>query len=184
MQLSAVARAVWLPGLGAALTSVGFGAILAFSALLFETRGWSPIWLGFSCYAIALVAARAFFGKLPDKFGGAKVALVCIFVEAAGLALIWSASTELVAAIGAALTGFGYALVYPGLGAEAVRRTPIQSRGMAMGAYTVCLDIALGLGSPALGAIAGAAGLASVFLASSIAVLCAAFVAACLLVKR
>ena len=55
------------------------------------------------------------------------------------------------AAAGAALTGFGYSLVYPGLGVEAVRRAPPQSRGLAMGAYTVFLDVALGFGSPALG---------------------------------
>ena len=57
------------------------------------------------------------------------VALGSVFVEAAGLALIWFASTSAVAAAGAALTGFGYALVYPGLGVEAVRRASPQNRG-------------------------------------------------------
>ena len=82
-----------------------------------------------------------------------------MFVEAAGLALIWFASKAVLAAAGAALTGFGYSLVYPGLGVEAVRRAPPQSRGLAMGAYTVFLDVALGFGSPALGLIAGWTGL-------------------------
>ena len=109
------------------------------------------VWLSFSAFAIALVAARLFFGHTPDKLGGAKVALVSVFVEAAGLGLIWFASTAVLAAAGAALTGFGYALVYPGLGVEAVRRVPPQSRGLAMGAYTVFLDVALGFGSPVLG---------------------------------
>jgi predicted MFS family arabinose efflux permease len=45
-----------------------------------------------------------------------------------------------------------------------------------MAAYTVCLDIALGLGSPALGLIAGSTGLGSVFLASTMVVLGAALV--------
>ena len=40
--LVSVAGAVWAPGLGAALSSIGFGAILAFSSLLFAERGWSP----------------------------------------------------------------------------------------------------------------------------------------------
>ena len=34
---------VWLPGLGAAFGSVGFGAIIAFGSLLFAERGWSPV---------------------------------------------------------------------------------------------------------------------------------------------
>ena len=50
-------------------------------------------------------------------------------------------------------------------------RAPAQSRGLAMGAYTVFLDVALGFGSPLLGLLAGWAGLGSVFLASALAVL-------------
>ena len=178
-----VVGAVWLPGVGAALSSIGFGAILAFGALLFDARGWSPVWIVFSSYAVALVAARAFFGDLPDRLGAAKVALASVFVEVTGLLLIWLAPNAAVATAGAALTGFGYALVYPGLGAEAIRRAPPESRGMAMGAYTVFLDIALGFGSPALGLVAGVAGLGAVFLTSAIVVLGAAVVAALLLVR-
>jgi MFS family permease len=176
-----VLGAVWLPGFGSALSTVGFGAMIAFSALLSAERGWSPVWLSFSAFAIALVAARLFFGHAPDRLGGAKVALASVFVEATGLALIWFASTSAVAAAGAALTGFGYSLVYPGLGVEAVRRAPPESRGLAMGAYTVFLDVALGFGSPVLGLTAGWTGLGSVFLASAIVVLGAAGVAAWLL---
>ncbi len=112
------------------------------------------------------------------RLGGARVALVCALIEAAGLALIWLAPGRVLAAIGATLTGFGYSLVYPGLGIEAVRRAPPESRGLAMGAYTACLDLALGVSSPALGLIAGEAGLSAVFLASTLVVLCASAVAA------
>jgi MFS family permease len=176
--LMKVLGTVWLPGFGAALSTIGFGAMIAFSSLLSAERSWSPVWLTFSVFATALVAARLCLGHTPDKLGGAKVALTCVFVEAAGLALIWFASNSGLAAVGAALTGFGYSLVYPGLGVEAVRRAPPQSRGLAMGAYTVFLDVALGLGSPALGLLAGWTGLGSVFLASAIVVLGAAGVAA------
>jgi len=179
--LTKVLGVVWLPGFGAALSTVGFGAMIAFSALLSAQHGWSPVWLTFSAFAIALVAARLFLGHTPDTLGGAKIALVCVFVEAAGLALIWFASNPALAAAGAALAGFGYSLVYPGLGVEAVKRAPLQNRGLAMGAYTVFLDIALGFGSPALGLLAGRTGVGSVFLASAILVLGAAVVAGWLL---
>ena len=176
-----VLGAVWLPGFGSSLSSVGFGAMIAFSSLLSAERGWNPVWISFSAFAIALVAARLFLGHTPDRLGGAKVALVCVFIEVAGLALIWAASNPVLAAAGAALTGFGYSLVYPGLGVEAVRRAPPQSRGLAMGAYTVFLDVALGFGTPALGLVASWAGLGSVFLTSALIVLCAAAIAAWLL---
>ena len=176
-----IAGAVWMPGMGSALSSIGFGAMLAFSSLLFTERGWTPIWLPFSAFALALVTARVTLGHLPDRVGGAKVALVSVLIEAAGLVLIWLATGPALAATGAALTGFGYALVYPGLGTEAVRRAPPQSRGLAMGAYTVFLDVALGFGSPLLGIIAGWQGLGVVFLASAILVLSSAVFAAILL---
>jgi len=179
--LMKVAGTVWMPGLGSAFSSIGFGAIIAFSSLISVERGWSPVWLIFSAFAVSLVAARLAFGHVPDRLGGARVALVCVLIEAAGLALIWLAPGHAVAAAGAALTGFGYSLVYPGLGFEAVRRAPPQSRGLAVGAYTAFLDVALGFGSPVLGLIAGWAGLGSVFLASALTVLCAAAVAVRLL---
>jgi MFS family permease len=120
-------------------------------------------------------------GHMPDQLGGAKVALVCVLVEAAGLALIWLAADRTTAATGAALAGFGYAPVYPGLGVEAVRRAPSKSRGPAMGAYTVFLDVALGFGSPALGLIAGRFSLNAAFLASALIALGAATISTRLL---
>ena len=179
-----IAGVVWMPGIGSALSSIGFGAMLAFSSLLFTERGWTPIWLPFSAFALALVAARVTLGHLPDRIGGARVALISVLIEAGGLALIWLATGRVLAATGAVLTGFGYALVYPGLGAEAVRRAPPQSRGLAMGAYTVFLDVALGFGSPALGLVAGWQGVGAVFLASAILVLSSAVFAAILLGGR
>jgi MFS family permease len=178
-----VLGAVWMPGIGSALSTIGFGAMVGFSSLLSAECGWTPVWMAFSAFALALVVARLVMGHLPDRIGGAKVALVFVHIEAAGLGTIWLASSLTIAAIGAVLMGFGYSLVYPGLGVEAVRRAPPQSRGLAMGAYTVFLDVALGFGSPVLGLIAGHAGLSSVFLASMIAVLGTAVIAA-LLVRK
>ena len=179
-----VAAAVWMPGFGSALSSIGFGAIIAFGSLLAAQRGWSPVWLVFTAFALALVAARLLFGHVPDRIGGARVALVCMIVEAVGFALIWLAPGRSVAMAGAALAGFGYSLVYPGLGVEAVRRAPPQSRGLAMGAYTAFLDFALGFGSPALGLIAARFGLDAAFLVSALIALGAAAIPIRLLFAR
>jgi MFS family permease len=183
LSLAKVVGAVWVPGLGSALGSVGFGAVTTFVALLFANRGWAHGWLAYTAYALAFVAARLLFSDIADRIGGAKVALVCALVEAAGQGLIWLAARPDLALIGAALTGFGFSLVYPGFGVEAVRRVPAQSRGLAMGAYTAFLDVAQGLSSPALGLVAREAGLSVVFLASALTVLSAALVASWLMVQ-
>ena len=168
-----VVRKIWKPGLGAALSSVGFGAITAFASLLFVARGWTPVWLPFTAYAVGLIAARMLFGHGPDRFGGARVAVVSLLIETAGLTLIAFAPSAMLAALGAALTGLGYSLVFPGFGVEAVRSAPPESRGIAMGAYTACLDLALGTSGPLLGFVASAAGLGAVFIASALVVLSA-----------
>jgi MFS family permease len=77
-ELLKVVRAVWIAGSGSALSSIGFGAMIAFSSLLSAERGWSPVWLPFSTFAVSLVAARMVFGHVPDRPGGAKVALICV----------------------------------------------------------------------------------------------------------
>ena len=171
LSIVSVVRRIWLPGLGAALSSIGFGAIAAFGSLLFAEHGWRPVWLAFSAYALALIVARLLFGHLPDRIGGARVGLMFVAIEVAGLATMGLAGTAWMAAIGAALTGFGYSLVFPALGVEAVRRAPGESRGVAMGAYTACLDLALGVSGPVLGALGGHAGTSAIFLASAAAVL-------------
>ena len=111
------------------------------------------------------------------RSGGPKVALVSVLIEATGVTLIWLATSPVVVFVGAGVTGLGYSMVYPGFGVEAVRRAPPESRGLAMGAYTAFLDLALGLANPALGLLAGRAGLSTVYLASALTVLCAAVVA-------
>ena len=83
--------------------------------------------------------------------------------------------------VGAATTGVGYSLVYPGFGLEAVRRPPGEAKGLAMGAFTAFMDLSLGIATPALGLVADHAGLGTVSLVSALVVLAAAIVAVLLL---
>ncbi|MGX5849293.1 arabinose transporter [Mesorhizobium sp. PL10] len=165
--LGKVLKAVTLPGIGLAFASLAYGAMTAFAVLYFTERGWQPAWFSFTAFAIALIVARLAFGGLPDRMGGAKAALLFVVVQAIGMALIWASPFALLGFVGAFVAGFGYAFVYPGLGREAVRRAPAGSQGLAMGIYTAFLDVALGILTPLLGLLAGAAGLGSIFLVSA-----------------
>ena len=169
------------PGIGAALSSVGSGAVIAFSSLLFVQHGWAP-WSAFSAFAAAFILNRLLLGHLPDRFSAEKVALICVLAEAAGLFVLSHSDTFPIALFGAGLTGFGYSLVYPALGVRAMRVAPAQDRGVIMGAYTAFLDVALGFGTPALGFVADKTGLAGAFVAS--AALCVITAGICLLLMR
>jgi MFS family permease len=70
-----VLASIWVPGLGLALSSIGFGAVTAFVALLFVDRGWSPGWPAFTAFAACFIVARVLFGHVVDRWGGERVAL-------------------------------------------------------------------------------------------------------------
>jgi MFS family permease len=179
----AVLRRVALPGFGLALSSVGFGTITAFVALLFVARQWAHPALAFTAFGIAFIAARLRFGELPDRIGGARVALAAVAVGAIGQGMIALAASPLVATLGAALSGAGYSLAFPAFGVEAVRRAPAQARGAAMGAYIMFLDVALGFTGPAAGYVVGVAGYPTMYLASA-AVMLASLAVAWILLRE
>jgi len=172
-----VARVVWMPGIALSLSGIGFGATTTFVALVYADHGWEGTWLAFTMLSIAFMVARVFFGHLPDKFGGARVALLCVMLEGLGLATLWLAQGPHLALAGVTLTGFGYSLVYPALGVEAIRRTPPEAHGLAMGTYTAFFDLTMGIGTPVLGYVANRAGLQVVFLISAFSAFCAAPIA-------
>jgi MFS family permease len=161
-----VIAAVWLPGLGLAFSSLGFGAVTTFIILLFEKHGWDNGWLALTLFASSFVLVRLLFGHLPDKLGGAKVALVFVIIEIAGLLIIGFANYPMLAFIGATVTGVGYSLVFPSLGLEAVKNAPQESKGIATGIYTAFLDLALGIANPLLGLLADAESINTVFIIS------------------
>ena len=173
-----VLAAVWIPGLAMAFSSVGYGIMTAFAVLLFVQQGWQPAWLSFTAFAVALMVARMFFGALPDRLGGARSAMIFIIIHSAGLAVIGLSPYAWLAFIGSAMAGFGYALVYPGLGMEAVARAPANARGIAMGVYTAFIDLALGVFAPLLGLVADVIGLSQIFLITALLALCAVPIAA------
>ncbi|WP_237666117.1 arabinose transporter [Burkholderia sp. KCJ3K979] len=168
-----VLKAVWLPGLGMAFPGLGYGIMTAFSVLLFVQRSWQPAWLSFTSFAAALMVARVFFGALPDRLGGTRTAVIFVTVYSAGMVLVWAAPAAWLAFAGTALAGFGYALIYPGFGMEAVARAPTGARGLAIGIYTAFIDLALGVFAPLLGLVADVTGLGAIFLFSAILALCA-----------
>ncbi len=154
---------IWRPGVALGLQGMGFAAIGAFVSLYFTAEQWDWAGLALSAFGGMFVLARILFGNLPDRLGGARVALRFFVVEAAGQLVLALASNATMALIGAALTGFGCSMIFPSLGVETVRLVPAKSRGTALGAFAAFQDVAYGLTGPVAGLVAGMYGYASVF---------------------
>ena len=165
--LLSVLGAMWPPGLCLVLASGGFGTVAAFLSLRYAALGWPGAGLALTAFGAVYIVARIFFAGLPDRVGGVRVAIACLVVEAAGLAMIAAAGSPLAALLGTALTGLGYSLVFPALGVEAVRRVSAENRGVALGAFLACFDFGLGAAGPAMGLVASGRGLPAAFLAAS-----------------
>ena len=118
---------------------------------------------------LGFVAVRLLFARAINAVGGFPVAILSFSAEATGLLLLWLAGTPGLALAGAGLTGAGFSLVFPSLGVEAVALVPAPSRGAAIGAFSVFLDLSLGIVGPLAGALAARAGYASIFLAAAVA---------------
>lgn len=168
-----VFRAMTPFGLCLALGSVGFGVITAFITLYYASHGWDHAALALTALGTCFVLTRLVMADAIGRFGGYPVALASFAVEAAGLAIIWMAHAPWQALAGAAVVGFGFSLVFPALGMEAVKRVPATNRGSALGAYALFLDFALGLTGPVAGLIAKHGGYPAVYLFAALSALAA-----------
>ena len=156
-------------GTGLALGSIGFGTIATFITLYYATQHWENAVLCLSLFGASFIGARLLFGNMINRLGGFRVAIACLSVETVGLLLLWLAPNPQLALAGAALSGFGFSLVFPALGVEAVNLVPASSRGAAVGAYSLFIDLSLGITGPLVGAVAAGFGFASIFLFAALA---------------
>ncbi|HUX43361.1 MAG TPA: MFS transporter [Terracidiphilus sp.] len=151
-------------GMGLALGGVGYSVLATFVTLFYASRRWDGAALCLTAFGVAFVAARLLFIRTITRFGGFAVAMVCLVVESAGVVLLWRAGSPWMAFGGAALAGFGFSLVFPALGVEAVKRVPERNRGTALGVYTGFADVSFFLVGPTAGAVIGEWGYPSAFL--------------------
>jgi MFS family permease len=168
-----VIGAIWLPGLALACASFGFGTMAAFLPPLYLAGGWSNPGAALTAFGVTYIVMRLFFSGVPDRAGGYRVAGMLLFAQIAGQLLIWRADSAAGAMLGAAVTGVGYSLVFPSLGVEAMKRVPPENRGLVIGAYLACFDLALAIAGPTAGVVAQNFGVSAAFLASAAMALCA-----------
>ena len=171
-------------GMSLALSGVGYSVLATFVTLFYLSRHWTGAALCLTAFGLAFIAARLLFIQTINRFGGFPVSMACMLVESLGLILLWRAHSPWMALAAAALAGFGFSLVFPALGVEAVKRVPAQNRGTALGVFTAFADVSFFLTGPVAGAVIGFYGYASVFLFALVSVLVALGIVIALAARR
>ena len=157
-------------GICLALGGLGFGSISTFMTLYYEHFNWQN---GASCltiFGIFFILTRLVFNKAIDQYGGLRVALTSLFIESLGLLIIAVGVHPIWTLLGAALTGIGFALVFPALGVEAIKRVDQSQQGSALAAYGLFIDISLGITGPLIGFVANNMGMTAIYPFSTILV--------------
>jgi predicted MFS family arabinose efflux permease len=160
-------------GMGLALGGICYSVLATFVTLFYAARHWQGAALCLTAFGVAFILARLLFIQTINRYGGFPVAMACLAVESLGLVLLWQAHSPWMAFAGAALGGFGFSLVFPAIGVEAVKRVAENNRGTALGVYTAFADVSFFLTGPAAGWVIGKWGYSSVFLFALICVLSA-----------
>lgn len=150
-------------GIGLALGSIGFGCIATFITLFYASHGWENAALTLTVFGAVFVGVRFVFARTINWLGGYRVAMASLTIEAIGLITLCLSGHATMAIAGAAIAGLGFSLVFPALGVEAVHRVPPNSRGSALGVYSVFMDVAMAVTGPLGGWIASGMGYNAIY---------------------
>jgi len=142
--------------LGMALLGVPFGAFIVFLPLLADARGLGGTGWVFAAYALASSLTQPAAGRIADRWGARRTALVgLVLVDLAAAGLAVGASRWALLGL-AALFGVGYGAAQAGLGACVQASVGPALRGSAAAAQYTAHDLLIGLGSWGLGLLASA----------------------------
>jgi MFS family permease len=154
MSFMAAFRRIALLGVALGLGSIAMSVISTFSSLVFVQNGWDHAAWTVSAFGSAYIGLRLIGGDAVKRFGASRVTLFCFTMQSLGFAGLWLAPSANAAILAAAVAGLGMALLYPALAVEVVARVPPASRSSALGAFSMCLDVAVGIAAPFCGAVA------------------------------
>ncbi|GLQ96234.1 MFS transporter [Dyella mobilis] len=164
-------------GVGLALGSIGFGCIATFITLFYAAHGWENAAFALTVFGVVFVGVRFVFSPTINWLGGYRVAMASLSIEAIGLMVMCLANDAHLACAGAAVAGFGFSLVFPALGVEAVHRVPAHSRGSALGVYSVFMDVAMAVTGPLGGWVASGMGYNAIYGLAAVAAIAAVLLA-------
>lgn len=173
-----ISKIIWkvMPyGLALATGGLGFGVVTTFVALYFTQRNWPNAALSLTIFGMSFVCVRLLFSDMITRYGGFLICRISFMVEGLGLLMLAFAQDAEIARLGTGLIGAGFALVFPSLAVELVKKFPKSVHGSVLGVYNAFVDLSLFLTGPIAGTVIDHFGYAMNFLATSVMIILALF---------
>jgi MFS family permease len=169
-----VPRGAVRPAILIAMASYGEGVITALLVLHLVDRGvhagagFGGAASVFTVFAASVLVFRIAAAPAIDRVRPERIAMGGFVLEALGLAVLAVSSTFGVAAIGAALMGAGFAVLFPSLALVATTASGPDERGAALGSFGASFGFGLFLGSLLGGAISSLGGTSAALLSGTV----------------
>ena len=162
-----IPAAAVVPGLLMLAAIWGMAVYLAFVPLYVADLGLHSSGVLMFLFAGIVVMVRSIGARLPDRLGAHRAVRLALAGIAAGLVIIggWPSIAGLVA--GTVVLGLGVALATPAIFVLALDGVPQNERGAVLGAVSMSIDVAFGLGPVVFGLVAAGAGREAGFLVAA-----------------
>ncbi|MCE5286324.1 MAG: MFS transporter [Pelosinus sp.] len=152
----------------ALLFGVCIGGVLNFIALLAKEAHIANAGAFFLMCTACICLSRLVTGRIFDKKGPAWVILTGTVIFLLGFVVLSQSHSMTSFLIASALYGFGYGTIFPALQTWMFNLVPSEKRSAASATFYNMIDIGNGVGSVALGMLAGKLGYASIYGCSAI----------------
>ena len=159
-----------IPSLLMFAVAMAFGGVMALIPLYAEELAIPNPGILFTLLALAILTVRLFAGRLADRWGAVPLTSSGLVLAAAALYLIGTRPDAFAVAglpggllLGVLLYGFGHGSATPVAQGVSIARVPRARWGAASATFFSFLDLGIGAGAAALGAVAEAVGLAAMY---------------------
>lgn len=161
----------------ALLLAIAYSGVLSYIPTYSKEIGLSSISsYYFVVYAVIMVLARPFTGRMFDKLPRNYLIYPTLILYAGGLIVLAEANSAFTFLLSAAIIGLGYGSLFPCLQAIAIQSAPRERVGLATSTFFIFFDSGVGIGSVLLGSIASATNNRTMYLAAAAIVIIAAAV--------
>ncbi|MCY8857992.1 MFS transporter [Bacillus atrophaeus] len=125
----------------------------------------------FVCFAVTMMLARPFTGKLFDRVGPGIVIYPSILIFSIGLCLLSFTNSGWMLLLSGAVIGLGYGSIVPCMQTLAIQNSPAHRSGFATATFFTFFDTGIAAGSYVFGLFVASAGFHAIYLSAGLFVL-------------